>query len=144
MEPLQIGHLDLELEFGDLAEEAIAFGDDLGELALEPLDFGVLLADEEVLLLDDDLDGLGGASLLAGDAHRLFTLSPVRASAGGRDAALGPRPIRGGREFPRKREHWAFRASLGKGHRAISRRSRGYFARPTQRRCAQRPLREGL
>ena len=55
LQPLEVGHLQLELEFGDLAEEGIALADHLGQLALQPLDLRVLPADQLVFLLDQRL-----------------------------------------------------------------------------------------
>lgn len=58
VQPLEVGHLALELEFRHLAEQGVPLADDVGELALQPLDLGVLAADELVLLLEDALDVL--------------------------------------------------------------------------------------
>jgi len=56
VQPLEVGHLALELKFRHLAKESVPFADDLGKLALEPLDLRILAADELVLLLEDALD----------------------------------------------------------------------------------------
>jgi len=45
VQSLEIGHLALELEFWHLAEQGVPLADNFSQLALQPLDLGILAAD---------------------------------------------------------------------------------------------------